>query len=114
MAYIVNAEMPKFCNKCPFGFCKFSLPISDGTHGYTCNLELPERGHSKTTVITDCGVDVEKPDWCPLRTVPEKKKEKYMLQRKDCFGNIESYGEETDRIAVGYNQCIDDILGGAE
>lgn len=72
MAYIVNEEIPKHCNKCPFGMCKFSKPLSDRTHGYTCNLEVPEEGHNKTTMITDYEVDIEKPDWCPLRTVPEK------------------------------------------
>ena len=72
MAYIVNAEIPKHCNKCPFGMLKFSKPLSDYTHGYTCNLEVPEEGHNKTTMITDYEVDIEKPDWCPLRTVPEK------------------------------------------
>lgn len=72
MAYIVNAEIPKHCNKCPFGILKFSKPLSDRTHGYTCNLEVPEEGHNKTTMIMDYEVDIEKPDWCPLRTVPEK------------------------------------------
>ena len=72
MAYIVNAEIPKHCNKCPFGMLKFSKPLSDYTHGYTCNLEVPEEGHNKTTIITDYEVDIEKPDWCPLRTVSEK------------------------------------------
>lgn len=72
MAYIVNAEIPKHCNKCPFGMLKFSKPLSDRTHGYTCNLEVPKEGHNKTTMITDYDADIEKPDWCLLRPVSEK------------------------------------------
>ena len=72
MAYIVNAEIPKHCNKCPFGMLKFSKQLSDRTHGYTCYLEVTEKGHNKTTMIADYEVDIEKPDWCPLRTVSDK------------------------------------------
>ena len=43
--------------------------------------------------------DIEKrQEWCPLREVPKK---------------MELYGAR-DGIARGYNQCIDEILGGAE
>lgn len=40
----------------------------------------------------------QKQKWCPLREVPQK---------------MEQYGAR-DGIAIGYNQCIDEILGGAE
>ena len=39
-----------------------------------------------------------KPTWCPLREVPQK---------------MEKYHEH-DEIALGYNACIDEILGGGE
>lgn len=72
MAYIVNGNTPEYCNKCPFSSCKFSFPLSAGTHGYTCNLEVPVEGSNKTTMITDYNADIEKPDWCPLQTVSDK------------------------------------------
>lgn len=50
------------------------------------------------------------PKECPLKDIPEKKLETQYLNRKDCFGNTETYGEMTDRYAVGYNACIDEIL----
>ena len=105
MAYIVNAEIPKHCNKCPFGMCKFSKPLSDRTHGYTCNLEVPKKGHNKTTMITDYDSDIEKPDWCPLRPVPEK---------KEVCGKYPQPDKIPASYKIGYNQCIDDILGGTE
>ena len=37
-------------------------------------------------------------EWCPLREVPQKIEEDH----------------EYDEIALGYNACIDEILGGAE
>lgn len=54
--------------------------------------------------------DGEKPDWCPIRDLPEKKEEKQYLTRKDNRGNTETYGETRDMIAVGWNACIDEIL----
>lgn len=88
MAYIVNAEIPKHCNKCPFGILKFSKPLSDRTHGYTCNLEVPVEGSNKTTMITDYNADIEKPDWCPLQTVSDKEETNtsYMCEWREIIG----------------------------
>lgn len=52
-------------------------------------------------VATDRQIpDGEKPNWCPLREVPQKQEEK-------C-------GETIDEVAIGYNTCIDEILEGVE
>ena len=62
-------------------------------------------------------VDLEKedkPDWCPLRPVPEKLQEEYEDKVKTINGDWISVGSGIDSVAVGYNQCIDDILGGAK
>ena len=50
-----------------------------------------------------------KPDWCPLKEFPEKKQEKYGLCRQNSSGSWDTYGEKVDSVAVGYNQCLDDI-----
>ena len=103
---VLVMDMPASCVD-----CRFCIEISKGTEA-CCEIEFETDDNSLCRMIDNyCQ---ETADWCPLRPVPEKKKEKYMLQRKDCFGNIEVYGEEIDRVAVGYNQCIDEILGGAE
>lgn len=44
-----------------------------------------------------------KPDWCPLKPLPEKKE--YIVP----IDNVES---QKDIIAVGWNACIDKITGG--
>ena len=46
-----------------------------------------------------------KPDWCPLKPLPEKKE--YIVPIK----NVES---QKDIIAVGWNACIDKITGNHE
>lgn len=43
-----------------------------------------------------------KPDWCPLKPLPEKKE--YIVP----IDNVES---QKDIIAVGWNACIDEIIG---
>ena len=50
-----------------------------------------------------------RPNWCPLRELPEKKREKYGLCRQNSSGGWDTYGEKVDSVAIGYNQCIDDI-----
>ena len=50
-----------------------------------------------------------RPNWCPLKELPEKKREKYGLCRQNSSGGWETYGEKVDSVAIGYNQCIDDI-----
>lgn len=55
-----------------------------------------------------------KPDWCPLRNLPERMEKKKYLTRKDNRGNTETCGEVKDMIAIGWNMCIDEILKGAK
>lgn len=64
MAYIVDRELPKYCNKCPFGVVKSSLPLSEGTHSYQCSIKL-EKG-DRLEVKIDYELDVPKPEDCPL------------------------------------------------
>lgn len=47
--------------------------------------------------------DGEKPDWCPLRELPEKKE---TVHPQECYDN--SYW--TDEMKAGYNTCLDEIL----
>ncbi len=46
-----------------------------------------------------------KPDWCPLKPLPERKE--YIVP----IDNVES---QKDIIAVGWNACIDAITGGMD
>lgn len=103
---VLVIDMPQNCRNCDF--CNMNVHLKK-----VCRAKV-EDSNVCGLYYHEIGNDMNKPDWCPLRPVLEKKKEKYMLQRKDCFGILETYGEKMDRIAVGYNRCIDDILGGTE
>lgn len=86
--YLVPMELPKNCNKCPFGMCHYNYPLwkeakynySDidrtdgkedkaGTYGYVCNMEFQKNGRYTKVMRSDIGFDIEKPDWCELKEV---------------------------------------------
>lgn len=84
-AILVLNEMPKNCLKCPIGK-NVSIPLE------TC-IQCP---------IGKCVIDEEtktRPDWCPLKPMPEKKQH-----------TLYSIGAWNS----GYNACIDEILGDKE
>lgn len=77
--YSVPMEIPKFCNKCPFGQCDYSLPFGrnsvshvdgkenkTGTCGYVCNVEFQNKGRYTKVIRANIEEDIPKPDWCGL------------------------------------------------
>lgn len=80
MSYIVPMDIPKYCDKCPFGMCVYSSPFwvkptinpidmqddYPNTQGYVCDLELYEKGKYESVNRAFMDSNVEKPDWCPL------------------------------------------------
>lgn len=92
---ILVMDMPDSCLKCPM------LNGNDD-----CILQSEDDNFMRDTFE-------ELKDNCPLKPVPEKKEERYGLCRKDSYGNLETYGEKVDSVAVGYNQCIDEIMKGS-
>ena len=81
---VLVMDMPNTCIDCP---CHFA----DDSGMVRCGKEDKE-------LLTD-DIEAFKPNWCPLRDMPEKKK----LTYKDLF--------EDNRVS-GYNSCIDEILNG--
>ena len=84
MKAILILEMPKYCEDCPCSFfdrwdIQLNL-ICAQTREYV-------NGSSK-------------PNWCPLRKLPEKRHNDEILVNSD-------YWE-----CRGFNKCIDEILGG--
>lgn len=86
--YSVPMEIPKHCNKCPFGMCNYNRPqwsksyekfISsvdgkenkEGTYGYVCNVEFQSNGRYTKVLRAECENDIKKPKWCGLREVKE-------------------------------------------
>ena len=86
---ILVMDMPDSCMGCNFLYCDAE------NNSESCQAREKSR-------IVDLEKD-DKPDWCPLREMPEKKK---------TIGTE----SETERIYMncGWNDCIDAIGGGDE
>lgn len=89
--YNVPLEIPKKCNKCPFGHCVYSYPLEmngqstrisnidgkenkEGTYGYVCNVEFAENGKYTKVLRAECFKDIKKPSWCGLKEVHNERK----------------------------------------
>ena len=79
--YFVPLELPKYCNKCPYGHCMYSYPFwatkrniskIDGkenkvnTYGYICNLDFAENGKYTKVLRANFDENNEKPNLCKL------------------------------------------------
>lgn len=80
---VLVINTPKYCALCV---------LRSGVHHPFCRVNNRD--------ITDLSI---RPDWCPLKPLPEKKE--YIVP----IDNVES---QKDIIAVGWNTCIDEIAGG--
>lgn len=94
---ILVIDTPKRCLDCP---CHF-----------TGMIKLNPSGKERFIPIL-CGLnnedilsDEEKPDWCPLRDLPEKKEYNNAIpaEKQWCFESI-----------AGWNECIGEILKGED
>lgn len=66
-------KMPESCDKCVFGICRYSNPLTSGMHGYNCQIEYYEKGRYETVreapydehiVPTECPLIDEDEDVC--------------------------------------------------
>ena len=91
---ILVMDDPMFCFNCPLAR---ERPFRGG---YVCGIGHP--GEYSFVWVYDA-VDMEseiKPDWCPLKPVPEK------------YNMDATYDRDYDmEYEYGYNACIDEILG---
>jgi len=83
---ILVLEMPSSCMGCNFLHCEIEE-----------NKEYCEAREIRKQV--DLAKE-EKPDWCPLKPMPEKKDS--------------AIGTNYQRFVKGYNACIDEIVGDKE
>lgn len=79
---IILVDIPESCEKCDY-------------RGY----RSPERGQW-CVLKSEHNNNETKPDWCPIKPMPEK------IIYKSRQGLLQ------EQIALGWNACIDDILGG--
>ena len=67
-----------------------------------CNFHQYGICHAVRKCITGTPKELKsKPDWCPLKPIPSKKDKPTKSESVACFN-------------VGYNACIDEILGDKE
>ena len=90
-------ETPKNCYECPFSI----VDGNDTDIGY-CEVEAML---AEEALITEEYYDYdgeEKPDWCPLKPLPEKKLH---------TAPVSNYELQKNLLADGWNNCIDAITG---
>lgn len=86
---ILVIDMPNSCNECKIRF--------DDEYSIWCPYDNPEPNGIWKYV--DSGT---KPDWCPLKPIPEK---------YDVLAAIENNPNYDPSYDIGRNDCIDEILG---
>lgn len=85
---ILVIDMPNCCDEC--------FALDDNSDYPLCLITQEQRGYKFRT-------REHKMDKCPLKSAPEK----YEIDRSKCTDPFYQFEFE-----YGYNQCIDEILGG--
>ena len=93
---VLVIDMPKYCIDCPCHFAGMSTVVC---------------GVTKKKLITD-DIKTYKPEWCPLRELPNKKDSmnlNFIMEKcKDMDSIMDSVLKQF--IVDGYNACIDELL----
>ena len=90
---IMIVDIPECCDLCRFSSQAYDLePFEDG-EGY-CSIKMKSLDQIQ---------EGEKPDWCPIRPMPEKKEVCGRYPQPD--GVVPSF-------KMGWNACITEILKG--
>lgn len=82
-AVLIMDDMPDYCNDC-----------------YAMSMSLS--GRFCRAAEESLQAKAERPDWCPLRELPERKETVYL---QECYTN--SYW--SDEMKAGWNACLDAI-----
>lgn len=90
---------------------KMMLIINEPKDCYHCPIHKTQC-LSLTGMNPDYNLIGKRPDWCPLKTIPQKKQEEYDMLNKNDEDEYIVCGKYKDSVAIGYNQCIDEILKG--
>lgn len=91
MKGIIVVDIPECCDKCRFSSEAFDSDLFEEGECY-CTLKSQSVDEIK---------EGYKPDWCPIKQIPEKM-------------DTDACSAQSRCIATGYNHCIDKILKGAE
>lgn len=90
---IIVIDMPSSCSE-----CEFCLEITENHH--CCQRVSDDNERCKRIDYEVEFYQYEKPEWCPLKPMPEEKQ----------------HAEEVLEVFIntGYNACIDELLKGEE
>lgn len=94
---VLVIDTPKSCYNCPFGTEYYDIYIYKG------NCELAEHLGKIMTLLTEEYYGFEsksRPEWCPLKPLPEEKEEEYWRSKLSLAW------------IRGWNTCISKIKGG--
>lgn len=98
MIFVIND--PVFCSNCPLAKSR-KHNITKEERWY-CGIRHQGQ-YSFEWIYEPIDMDSEiKPDWCPLKELPEK----YEIDRSKCSDPFYEFEFE-----YGYNKCVDEILG---
>jgi len=99
---VLVIDTPSSCVTCPLSFYTemYSEHQCRGTEGIN--------GYSRT--ISEYGEGAEKPDWCPLSSLPERINLCQYVEN----GALDMDGILNYQYAQGYNDCISEIMEGKE
>lgn len=101
MKAILVIEMPKDCYE-----CNMSVLAGESHTGQMCFRCV---NHPTIMVLTK---EKTRPDWCPLRELPQKKD--YEVLKAGARGYGKTQNMLSNAHINGYNACIDEILGDKE
>lgn len=94
---VLVIDTPKSCYNCPFGTEYYDIYIYKG------NCELAEHLGKIMTLLTEEYYGFEsksRPDWCPLKLLPEK---------KSTTAPVSNYEVQKNLFADGWNACLREI-----
>lgn len=99
---ILVMDMPKNCLECPLKYKSEELSLGNFTYQqlFRCKYEPEDISEDDGDIVYLNDIMMKsKPDWCPLKDIPEKKEEVNGIGTKE--------GMEYN---IGYNACIEEIL----
>ena len=103
---VLVMDTPENCYECLFGHEWFG----DTAHKACCELYCSLRVEEEALISAKYYKQKSKvkPDWCPLKPLPEKMKLTGVYNREyfQSNGKMPSY-------KIGWNDCIDEITGGS-
>ena len=98
---ILIMDMPINCLECPFRYKSEEMPLGNFMYQslFRCKNEPEDISEDDGDIVYLNDVMMKgKPNWCPLRELPQKKEERKHMNGSEYYKT------------VGYNTCIDEIL----